>query len=127
MPVSPSAAAKRGPGRPPKNPEDLAHNKKSKLTLAGPIPFWIGYEDVKVLIRAHRGRMYDERVFKLKVEMGEIPSYIEKDLKTAVPGVRRRKYRWPEIRDWIDSQMEPVQPKGIIVNGKFKAATFQQI
>ena len=111
---------KRGPGRPPKAPEDLAHNTKSRLTLAGPIPHWIGYEDLKALVKAYRGRMYDERNFKLWVEQGAVPSYIEKGLKTAVPSVRRRKYRWEEVRAWIDSQMEPAPLKGIIVNGEFQ-------
>jgi len=111
---------KRGPGRPRKEEEDLAHKAKSKLTLAGPIPTWIGYEDLKALIRQYRTRMYDERAFALWVEQGVVPSYTEKGLKTAVPGVRRRKYRWEEVRAWIDSQMEPVPAKGILVNGVFQ-------
>lgn len=118
--TSTPALPKRSPGRPRKDPEDLAHNFKSRLTLNGPIPVWIGYEDLKCLVRAYRGRMYDERTFKLKVEQGDVPSYIETGLKTAVPSVRRRKYRWEEIRAWIDSQMVPARPKGISVNGKFQ-------
>jgi hypothetical protein len=119
MAASP-ALPKRGPGRPPLPPENRVHGSKSKLTLDGPIPTWIGYEDVKALIRAYRTRMYDERTFSLWVEQGVVPSYIEKGLKTAVPGVRRRKYRWEEVRAWIDSQMEPVPAKGILVNGVFQ-------
>lgn len=113
---------KRRPGRPRKAEKDKAHNYRSSLTLAGPIPAWIGYEDLKVLIRQYRGRMYDERKFKLWVEAGNVPSYIERGLKTAAPGVRRRKYRWEEVRAWIDSQMEAVPAKGILVNGEFRPA-----
>ena len=123
---------KRGPGRPPKAPEDRAHSYKSKLTLSGHIPVWIGYEDLKALIRAYRGRMYDERNFKLWVEQGVVPSFFEKNLKTAVPSVRRRTYHWltvtrldgtieQGVRDWIDSQMQPApRSKGIIFNGEFQ-------
>jgi hypothetical protein len=114
------APLKRGPGRPRKAPEELAHNFKSRLTLDGPIPAWIGYEDLKSLVRAYRGRMYDERHFRLWVEQGAVPSYFEKVLKTAVPSVRRRKYRWEEVRAWIDGQMEKAPARGIIVNGQFQ-------
>ena len=117
---------KRGPGRPPKDPAKLAKSYKCRLTLDGPIPFWISYEDLKCLIRQYRGRMYEEREFKVKVEHGVFPSYIEEGLKTAVPSVRRRKYRWPEAMAWIDAQMTKAQPKGILVNGEFQAARMPQ-
>lgn len=118
--MAPTSPVKRGPGRPPKAPEDRVHGSKSKLTLDGPIPAWISYEDLKALVRAYRGQMYDERNFKLWVEQGAVPSYFETNLATCVPSVRRRKYRWEEIRVWIDSQMEAAPRKGIIVNGKFQ-------
>lgn len=119
-PSAPTAPVRRGRGRPAKPEEDLARNYKSKLTLAGPIPAWIGYEDLCALIRQYRTKMYSERNFALWVEQGFIPSYFEKNLGTAVPGVRRRKYRWEEVRAWIDSQMEPApRSKGIVVNGQF--------
>jgi hypothetical protein len=63
--------------------------------------------------------MYEERGFRLKVEQGEIPSYIEKGVKTQWPGVDRRRYRWEEVRAWMDSQMVAVGPRGITVNGVF--------
>ena len=108
--VARDPGARRGSGRPPLAPEDRAHNKISKLTLDGPIPKYIGYTDLKALIREYRGRMYDEREFKLKVELGIVPSIIEEGMKTAVAGVRRRKYIWVEVRAWIDSTMKPVLP-----------------
>jgi hypothetical protein len=121
--VSPiRSGAKRGPGRPPKAPEERVRNYRSKLTLDGPIPHWICYEDLKCLITQYRGAMYEEREFKLKVEYGLFPSYEEAGMKTAVAGVRRRKYIWDECRLWIDSQMKRVQPKGVLVNGEFHPA-----
>ena len=115
-----SPTTKRGPGRPSKNPVDLVKNQRSILTLDGPIPRWIGYTDLKALIKQYRGRMYDERTFKLWVDQGAVPSYFDGELRTAVPGVRRRKYVWEEVRKWIDGQMKPVPAKGIVVNGDFR-------
>jgi len=98
-------------GRPPLAPEDQKHNYKSPLTLNGPIPEWIGYEDLKALVRQFRGRFYDERSFKIWVEVGhpvfgKCPSRIDGlAIGTAWPGVRRRNYHWPEVKAWIQSTL----------------------
>jgi len=114
------AEGKRGRGRPRKDPEALEKKRKSGLTLVGIIPHWLGYTDLKCLIKQYRGAMFDERKFALWVDQGAVPSYYDGDLKTNSPGVRRRKYVWEEVRAWIDSQMKPVPAKGIVVNGEFQ-------
>lgn len=120
----------RRPGRPALPPEDRKKNKRSTLTLDGPIPKWLGYEDMKHLVKLYRGRFYCERWFKLEVEAGRVPSYFEDGMRTAWAGVRRRRYTWedhhlpngtviPGIKSWIEGQMVPAPPCiGIMYNSQ---------
>ena len=96
-------------GRPRKPMSEQKHNYRSLLTLDGPIPEWIGYEDLKVLVRQYRGRFYDERNFRVWVEVGH-PIFGQCASKIYVldggpdsVGVRRRVYRWADVRAWIVS------------------------
>ena len=77
-------------GRPPLPPEERKRNYRSSLTLGGRIPVFVGYVDLKHLITQFRGRFYNERQFRVWVEQGVVPSYVEKDIGTAQAGVRRR-------------------------------------
>jgi hypothetical protein len=98
--------------------------RRSKLTLDGPMPYYIGYGDLTHLIRLLRGAMYVEAQFKLWVEDGVIPSFIDTlAIGTAHAGVRRRKYHWPDVRAAIEKRMVPAEPAGIQVNGKFVPRT----
>lgn len=106
QPADSATAAKRRPGRPALPPEERVNHRRSKLTLDGPIPAFIGYEDLKVLVRLYRGAFWAEGTFKLWVEDGRVPSYLDTLAPaTAYPNVQRRKYRWEEIKTWIDQHM----------------------
>lgn len=118
---TPDPTPKKRPGRPALAPEDRVKNKRSRILLDGPIPRWIGYEDLKALIKQYRGRMYDERKFKLWVEDGDCPSAFDsRAVGTAHPGVRRRAYEWAAVRAWIDEGMVPAPRAGIMVNGELR-------
>ena len=99
----------------PKDTPKPAGGKVSPLTLAGPIPAFIGYADLKNLVKQFRGRFYDERRFKLWVEQGIVPSYVEDGIHTAQAGVRRRVYRWEDadgdrgVKSWILSTLTKQQ------------------
>lgn len=86
-------------------------NSRSPVNILGPIPEWIGYEDLKKLIRQYRGHMYDERKFRVWVEVGhptfgKVPSRIDRLTQTTGPfGVRRRAYHWEDVRRWIESTL----------------------
>ena len=98
-------------GRPALPVEDRKKNYKSELTIGGFIPEWIGYSDLKNLVKQWRCSFYDERSFKVWVEVGhpkfgKCPSRIDELAeKTAWPGVRRRKYNWPTVKAWMESTM----------------------
>ncbi len=106
-------------GRPALEPARRKKNYRSPLSLNGVIPEWIGYADLCVLIRQYRGRMYDERQFKVWVEaghpvFGRCPSrYDGLACGTAHPGVRRRVYNWPAVRAWLASTLVDPNPQAV--------------
>lgn len=111
-----SQPEKKRRGR-PRKPE---LEKAGHLPLSGPIPEFIGFADLKGLIRQYRGRGYDDKQLRLWIETGEIPSYVEDGIGTAWESVLRRSFKWPEVRAWIDARMRRAVPtKGVVLNGKY--------
>lgn len=105
----------------PRKPEI---EKAGHLLLSGPIPEFIGYADLKGLIRQYRGRGYDDAKLRFWIETGEIPSYVEDGIGTAWESVLRRSFKWPEVKAWIDARMRLAVPtKGVVLNGKFLPPT----
>lgn len=115
------SAPRRGRGRPRLEPHEKK-SKKSSLTLDGPIPDFINATDCLELLRQYRGRGLDYRRFRYFVEIGEIPSYVDR-ITTTNAGFSVRRFKWEEVRRWLDSTLVAAKPtKGIVVNGKFQPA-----
>lgn len=109
--------AKRKPGR-PALPLGMAKKAyRSDINIFGPIPEWVGYEDLVSLIRQWRGRCYDERRLKVWIErghevFGKLPSKVDcLAIDTNTPGVRRRTYNWEKVKAWlIGTLQDPDSP-----------------
>lgn len=87
-------------GRPQKAPEKRAGARRERLTLSGPIPAWLVWADVQVLIREYLGRGFSRRTWARLIAEKKIRAHQDPFSKRGIT-----RFRWQEVKADIDREL----------------------
>lgn len=87
-------------GRPHKAAECLAKTKRARLSLTNPIPEWLVWADVQVLIREYLGRGFSRRTWARLIAEKKIRAH-----QDPFSGRGITRFRWQEVKADIDREL----------------------